>query len=446
MVDEQPFDLGESGLMVLVPFVRVGGGGEVARLDGGVDDGLLAVEMAAAERQKAAHRRDGRAGLGVVGEVGRSDPLQQPAVAEAKPLVDGVVHVVAAGDGPVAALHVDLLLRAGIRPAGATDTRLRSWEKSTIFGRIIFRMRIMDRLRAMTVFVRVAERGSFAGASADLGLSHGTASAVVKEIEAALGVELIRRTTRRMALTDAGLEYLSRARRILDEVEELDESVSERGRVAGRLTVQAPVAFSRLVLAPSLGGLMARHPALRLSVISRDRLPDMIAESIDCLIYVGPLPDSALVARSLGRFPLIAAAAPDYLARRGAPEAPDDLEAHDLIDVTSATSGRPLPWRFRIAGRTVLRPAASARLAFESSEAAVAAAIAGAGIVQNISYVLRGPIEAGLLVPVLGAWRDPGSEMHLVTRRYLTVPARVKLFGAHVRSLAADELGKLPPA
>jgi len=296
----------------------------------------------------------------------------------------------------------------------------------------------------MKVFVRVAERGSFAAAAADLGLSHGMASAVVKDIEARLGVELIRRTTRRMALTAEGLDYLGRARRILDEVEDLDNAFAPGRGVRGRLTVQAPVAFSRLVLAPSLGPLLSAHPELGISLVSRDYLPDMIAENIDVLLYVGPLPDSALSVRSLGRFPLIAAAAPAYLAARGMPATPDDLAGHDLIDVISATSGRPLPWQFMENGRTVLRPA-KARLAFEASEAAVAAALAGAGIVQNISYVLAGHLAEGRLVQVLGAFRDPGSELQLVTRRHAVPPARVRVFADHVRRLARGLRDAVPP-
>jgi LysR family transcriptional regulator for bpeEF and oprC len=300
----------------------------------------------------------------------------------------------------------------------------------------------MDRLRAMQVFVRVAERGSFTAAAADLGLSHGMASAVVRQIEAGLGVELIRRTTRRMALTAEGLDYLERARRILDEVAEMDEALRDRGgRVAGRLVVQAPVAFARLVLAPSLAAFLDRHPLLRLSLVSRDRLPDMVAENVDVLIYVGPLPDSGQVARRLGQFPLVTAAAPSYLARHGVPAHPDDLAGHKTIDVLSATTGRSLPWQFRVDGAQVLRPMQSA-LSFESSEAAIAAAASGAGVVQNIAYALGGPIAAGALVPVLAAFRDPGPEMHLVTRRYVTVPARVRAFAAHLRALVRTQAAR----
>lgn len=294
----------------------------------------------------------------------------------------------------------------------------------------------MDRLRAMKTFVRVVERGSFVAAATDLGLSHGMASAIVKDLEAHLGVELIRRSTRRMALTSDGEQVLERARRILSEVETLEEDLgNRRGRVAGRLVVQAPTAFSRLVLAPSLGGFRQDHPELAVEVLSRDGFPDMVAEDIDLLVYVGRLPDSGLVVRRLARFSLVTVAAPSYIAARGAPADIDDLARHDLIDVTSATSGRRLDWLFDLAGRRRFFTA-GAGLSFESAEAAVAAAIAGGGVVQNISYALSEHIAAGTLVPVLAEFRDPGPDMHLLTRRQGTVPARVRAFASHILAIA----------
>lgn len=294
----------------------------------------------------------------------------------------------------------------------------------------------MDALRALDIFVRVVERNSFNKAAADLGLSHGMASAVVKELEAKHGVEFIRRTTRRMALTEEGQNFFERARRILDDVRELDESLDkDRNTVKGKLVVQAPSAFSRIILGPALGDFLSQHPALKFSLLSRDRYPDLIAEGIDMLIYVGPLPESGLVAKSIGRFPILTTAAPSYIARCGRPKRPKDLAGHDLIDIISATSGRSLDWRFTIDGKTVLQPVTS-NLRFESSEAAVAAAIGGAGVLQNISYAVTDHIAAGRLELLLAQWREPGPEIHLVTRRYQTVPSRLRLFSAFLRQLS----------
>lgn len=290
----------------------------------------------------------------------------------------------------------------------------------------------------MRLFVRVAERGSFVAAATDLGLSHGMASATVKELESALGVELIRRTTRRMSLTEEGLVYLDRARRILEEVDALGETLGKRRKsISGRMVVQVPTAFTRLVLAPSLGTFRQAYPGLDLSILSRDRFPDMVAENIDMLVYVGQVPDSSLVIRTLGTFPLIPVAAPSYLARRGRPETIEALRDHDLIDISSATTGRSLDWQFRVGPERILWPT-RAGLSFESSEAAISAAISGAGIVQNISFALTDHIAEGRLVPLLSGYRDPGSDMQLLSRRYVTMPARVRVFASHLRQIVRE--------
>lgn len=290
----------------------------------------------------------------------------------------------------------------------------------------------MDQFRALGVFIRVVERGSFSAAAADLGLSHGMASAIVRDLERALKVELIRRTTRRMALTEEGRLFFDQGRRIAEDFADLKDSLSGRpGQIGGQLTVQAPGAFSRLVLAPALGGFRQAHPGLDLRLRTSDRLPDMIGENLDAVIYVGALPDSTLIARGFGAFPLVTAAAPSYLAARGAPRSLDDLAGHDLIDILSSTTGRRLDWQFQLRGQRILRPAKAA-LAFDNSETAIAAAVSGAGIVQNISYALADPIADGRLVPILADLRDPGSEVHLLTRRQDRPPARLRAFASLV--------------
>lgn len=290
----------------------------------------------------------------------------------------------------------------------------------------------MDQFRALGIFIRVVERGSFSAAAADLGLSHGMASAVVRALERELKVELIRRTTRRMALTDEGRAFFDQGRRILEDFTTLKEAMSGRPtQISGRLSVQAPGAFSRLVLAPALGGFRQAHPELEMRLKTSDRLPDMISENLDAVIYVGPLPDSTLMARGFGAFPLVTAAAPAYLATRGEPRSLDDLADHDLIDIVSSTTGRRLDWQFRVEGQRLFRPARAA-LAFDNSEAAIAAAVSGAGIVQNISYALADPIAEGRLVPILADLRDPGSEVHLLTRRQDRPPARLRVFASLV--------------
>ncbi|WP_375689379.1 LysR family transcriptional regulator [Pseudooceanicola sp. LIPI14-2-Ac024] len=289
----------------------------------------------------------------------------------------------------------------------------------------------------MRVFVRVVERGSFSAAAADLHLSHGMASTVVKEIEADLGVQLLRRTTRRMALTEEGTAYYDRAVAILAEVDSLrDHLGAGRDVVRGRVTLQAPVAFARLVLAPSLDQLRERYPELELAVLGRDQMPDMIVEGIDLLLFTGALPDSGLMARTLATFPVVTVAAPGYLDRHGVPETPEALAGHRLINILSATNRRPLDWRFREGERTELRRL-HAPLCLESSEAAVAAAVAGAGIVQNVSYVVAEALAAGRLVEILPRWRDRGADLQLVSRQSTAGPNRLRAVAEHLADLAA---------
>lgn len=185
----------------------------------------------------------------------------------------------------------------------------------------------MDRLRAMEAFVRVVERGSFTRAAADLGLSHGMASAMVKALEAELKVALLHRTTRRLSLTEEGETYWRGARRLLDEMRDLDASVGDHGgRASGRLRVQVPPAFAATLLAPTMGAFRHAHPDLSITLIARDGLPDLAAERLDAAVFVGEAPaGGGLASHRLGRHPRVLTAAPSYLARRGTPTTIDDL-------------------------------------------------------------------------------------------------------------------------
>ncbi len=205
----------------------------------------------------------------------------------------------------------------------------------------------MDRLRAMHLFQRVSELGSYAKASAELGLSASVASTVVKDLEAYLGVQLLRRTTRSVKPTNEGARYLERIRVILSEIEELEDEIKDAGRkVAGHLRLQVPVGFAHQILAPRLPALLAAHPQLRIEVLARNGLPDFVGEGLDAAVFIGEVPDRDMIARKLGCSPFVTCAAPEYLARHGVPECPEDLHHHAVIGIRSSTTGASLPWRF----------------------------------------------------------------------------------------------------
>lgn len=293
----------------------------------------------------------------------------------------------------------------------------------------------MDRLRAMQVFVRVVERGSFVRAAEEFGLSHGMASAIVKDLEAHVGVSLIHRTTRRLRLTEEGARYLEAARRILADLAEIEDEIGGAERAPrGRLRIQLPVGLARLVVAPALPGFLAACPHLAVEVLSRNGFPRFLEDALDAAVFIGEPPERDVIARPLGRYPFVTSAAPAYLAARDTPVVPEDLDGHACIGVLGGDTGRSLQWRFARDGHESFRSVPT-RIAFEASEPAVAAAVAGGGVLQMIRYLVDADIRAGRLVPVLSDWLYPGAQISLVYPRLARPPRKLRAFEAFLRPL-----------
>lgn len=286
----------------------------------------------------------------------------------------------------------------------------------------------MDHLKAMRVFQRVAERASLAMASEDLGLSRGSASAIVSQLERHLGVQLLERNTRSLRLTDDGLRYLERARGILGEVEQLEEEIGSAEKAArGRLRIQAPSGLVRLVIAPSLPSFFSDHPLVELELLSRNSLPDFVGDQIDAALVVGELPELDIVARNVGRIPFMTVAAPSYLARAGEPARPEDLSGHACISALSTVNGSRVPWHFRIEEQTISVPV-NGSAAFESGDAAVASAVRGLGVLQLASYLVYDEIRAGRLQPILDGFRPPARDLNIVHPRHRLKPKKLRVF------------------
>lgn len=286
----------------------------------------------------------------------------------------------------------------------------------------------MDQIRAMKVFQRVAERGSLSAASLDLGLSRGGASAIVTELEKYLGVQLIERTTRSLRLTEDGVYYLEKARAITEAVANLEDEVGSAERQPrGRLRVQIPAGLAALALAPAVADFLTAYPQVDLEILSRDGVPDFVGDQIDAAVLIGALPALDIVARPLGRIPLMTVASPDYLERQGIPVSIADLAQHCCIPIISSVSGRTVPWRFRIDGEETSVPV-HGRVAFETAAAAVIAARRGVGILQLASYLVYKNIRSGQLVAVLEDIRPGSSEMFLAHPRHRLKPKKLKVF------------------
>ncbi len=271
----------------------------------------------------------------------------------------------------------------------------------------------MDRLGRLRLFVAVADQASFAEAARTLGLSPTAASRAVAGLEAELGVALLRRTTRSVALTPEGGAYLERARRALDELDEAARSLQGgQAEPKGVLIVTAPVVFGRLHILPIVTRLLAAHPGLDARLTLTDRLARLVEEGIDVAVRIAELADSALHAIRVAEVRRALVASPAYLAKRGTPRGPEDLAGHDLV--ASDTFAAAGAWRFGADMKRSVR--VEPRLVTNSVDAAIEAAIAGVGIARVLNYQTDGHVAAGRLAYVMPDFDPPPTPVHLVTQ------------------------------
>lgn len=287
----------------------------------------------------------------------------------------------------------------------------------------------MDRLQHYRVFVRVVEAGSFTKAAVTLDIPRSTVSTVIASLEGRLGTRLFNRTTRKVSPTQDGLAFYERCLRLLADSEELD-SMFRTGRIelTGKLHVELPGRIGRLIVAPALPAFLSRYPGIDIQLGVTDRAVDLVGENVDCALRVGELPDSGLIARSLGVLPLINVASPAYLARHGLPATPADLEAgHLAVRYASPTTGRPEAWDWMDDGvvRSRMLPA---RVTVNSAEGYIACCLAGLGLIQIPAYDVQEHIRAGELVEVLPDDRCTPMPMHLVYPHRRHLSRRVQVF------------------
>ncbi|MDN5680927.1 MAG: LysR family transcriptional regulator, partial [Ewingella sp.] len=200
----------------------------------------------------------------------------------------------------------------------------------------------MDKLQAMQLFIRVAELESFTRAADTLGLPKGSVSRQIQALESALGTRLLYRTTRRVQLTQDGMVYYERCRDLLANLDELDGLfLHDPSTISGRLRVDMPVSLARNLVITKLPAFLQQYPGIELELSSSDRLVDVVREGFDCVVRVGHLKDSGLIARSVGKLTQINCASPDYLARFGYPESLGALASHPVVDYAVNLGSRP---------------------------------------------------------------------------------------------------------
>src|SRR6202049_4737602 len=239
----------------------------------------------------------------------------------------------------------------------------------------------MDRIDAMQAFVAVADLQGFAPAARKLGLSPSGVTRLIAALEQRLGVRLLQRTTRQVALTDVGARYLERARRILADVEEAESAAEgESTRPSGRLVVSAPVGFGRLHVSPVMSAYLARYLEVSVELRLADRMINLVEDGVDLAIRIGHLPDSSLVARQVGEMPRIVVASQAYLKARAEPKTLEASASHDTIQF-----GATPEWRFVRDGRE-LRATSTPRFITNSADAAIQYAEQDGGLADVMAY------------------------------------------------------------
>jgi DNA-binding transcriptional LysR family regulator len=272
----------------------------------------------------------------------------------------------------------------------------------------------MDRLTSMAVFVKTADLGSFAAAAEALTLSPQMVAKHVVHLEDRLGTALIHRTTRRQSLTDVGRAFYERCRAVLAEAEAADQlALDMRAQPKGVLRVNAPITFGEAPLAPMVMRYLAAHPQVQVDLTLTDRYVDALEEGYDVLVRIGDIGQAGLVALPLAPYRLIACAAPSYLARRGVPTTPAELEAHDCLGYGTWSPALLSRWQFTKAGRTE-EVAANGRMRSTNWKALLRAALEGYGVTLGPVGILAEEIAAGRLTQVLADYEGPSRPMYVL--------------------------------
>jgi DNA-binding transcriptional LysR family regulator len=272
----------------------------------------------------------------------------------------------------------------------------------------------------------VVDEGSLSAAARKLRAPLATVSRKVSELEAHLRTRLLVRSSRRVSLTEAGRSYVEASRRILEQVSEAERTAAgEYAAPKGELTVTAPVVFGRLHVLPVVVDFLKAYPEIDLRLMLADRVVNLVDDHIDLAVRIGELPDSGLHASRLGAIRRVTCASPAYLADRGRPQRPEDLEAHDCITFEGLSAVRA--YRFRTAKGEVSVPI-HARLTVNTAEAAIDAAIAGLGLTRVLSYQIVAAERAGLIEVVLREYEPEPWPVHLVYLGQGLLPLKLRAF------------------
>jgi DNA-binding transcriptional LysR family regulator len=296
----------------------------------------------------------------------------------------------------------------------------------------------MDKHHLISVFVAVVDANGFAGAARKLRVSPPVVTRAINELEETLGVRLLVRTTRVVRVTEAGVRYANDCRRILAELAEADESASgQHGAPQGQIAITAPGWFGAKFITPIVTEYLEQHPKVSATCWFLDRLVNLVEEGVDVAVRIAELPDSSLQAISVGRMRVVICASPAYLARQGTPRTLVDLASHNIVSAGAVAPGHELRFSDQ---RKPLVVKTRPRLTTTTNESAVAAAIAGFGLTQQMLYKVAEPLARGDLKEVLCDFEPAALPVHVLHREGRYASRRVRAF----LDLAIERLRALP--
>jgi DNA-binding transcriptional LysR family regulator len=284
----------------------------------------------------------------------------------------------------------------------------------------------VDKLAQIRAFLAVARLGSYTAAGRELGMSKAMVSKHVQKLEAALGAQLLLRSTRRVGLTEAGASYRDRMREVVEEIREAEEEIGKLGsEPRGVLRLVAPISFGSFHIARAIADYRRRHPHVSIDMTLADRLPNMVEEGLDLAIFAGTLEDSSLVARRLAEARVVVCGSPAYFEQRGRPEHPEQLREHDCLVYTAR---QPLEeWAFTLGGRT-RRIKVTGSFRCDAGDAMRIAALQGVGVVQLPTYIVGLDIQAGRLEAVLEPFEPAKRPIYAVFHQRRLQTAKVRTF------------------
>jgi LysR family transcriptional regulator, regulator for bpeEF and oprC len=293
----------------------------------------------------------------------------------------------------------------------------------------------------MQVFVRVVETGGMTRAADSLRIPKATATTLIQQLEAELGVKLLNRTTRSVNVTTDGAAYYPRCVAILAQIRETEESLAQHhASPQGRLRVEVPTLMARLVIVPALPAFFARYPDIDLHLGCSERRSDLIEEGIDCAVWSGELEDSTLIARRVGQLYFGTCASPAYLAAHGEPHHPDDLSAHRCINHFSPRTGKTFDWVF-VKNDVRIQTSLRGHIALDDENSYVTAAEAGLGIAQIPAFVLKEAMERGSLELLLGDWFPDPAPLNVVYPENRHLSSKIRVFVDWVAELFSEHDG-----